>query len=240
MIEWGVVAQAMPQFIHGWYVTLALLVSCLASGAVVAVPLSLMRSSRLPWLSGPVWFFSFLLRGTPLLVQLLVVYVGLAQFVSVRESAVWVLLREAWFCAWLTFTLNTTAYTTEILAGALRATPPGEIEAARAVGMGALQRARYVLIPAALRRALPQYGNEVIGVLHATAIASAVSLVDITRVARDLYGNTLLPIEAFGTAAAFYFLTTFMIVSVLRLAEARWLRHLRRDGVQLNKNVNAH
>jgi len=91
-----------------------------------------------------------------------------------------------------------------------------------------------------LRRALPQYGNEVIGVLHATAIASAVSLVDITRVARDVYANTLLPIEAFGTAAAFYFLTTFMIVFALRLAEARWSRHLRRDAGQPNTTVYAH
>jgi len=240
MIEWDVIAQALPQFIHGWCVTLALLVTCLASGFVLAVPLSVMRSSRRPWLSSPVWLFGYLLRGTPLLVQLLVVYAGLAQFESIRHSVVWPLLREAWFCAWLTFTLNTSAYTTEIFAGALRVTPWGEIEAARAVGMSALQRARHVLIPAALRRALPQYGNEVIGVLHATAIASAVSLVDLTRVARDLYTTTLLPIEAFGTAAAFYFVTTFMIVFALRLAEGRWLRHLRPDAVRLNLNANAY
>jgi arginine/ornithine transport system permease protein len=240
MIEWDVVARAMPQFVQGWYVTLALLVSCLASGLVISIPLSLLRSSNLVWLSGPVALFSFLLRGTPLLVQLLIVYVGLPQFAVVRESLVWPLLRQAWFCAWLTFTLNTTAYTTEIFAGALRATPRGEIEAARAVGMQVLQRARHILIPAALRRALPQYGNEVIGVLHATAIASAVSLVDITLVARDLYANTLLPVEAFGTAAVFYLLTTFIIVRAIRFTEARWFRHLRRDHCQLNTNLNAH
>ena len=227
MIDWGVVRESLPLFVHGWFVTIALLATSLAAGFVASIPLAVLRVSRRPALTWPVRAFTFVLRGTPLLVQLLVVYHGLAQFPAIRESAAWPLLREAWFCAWAAFTLNTTAYTTEIFAGALRATPAGEIEAGRAVGMDTVSLYRHVLIPGALRRALPQYGNEVVGVMHATAIVSAVSLVDLTRVARDLYANALLPLEAFGTVALFYAVTTMVLVGGLRLAERRWLAHLR-------------
>ena len=159
--------------------------------------------------------------------QLFLVYYGLAQFEAVRESILWPLLREAWFCAWLAFALNTTAYTTEIFAGALRATPAGEVEAARAYGLGGWRLYRRILLPSALRRALPQYSNEVVGMMHATAIVSTVTLVDVTRVARDLYANHLLPVEAFGMAAVIYFTLTFTLVGAFRLLERRLLRHLR-------------
>lgn len=227
VIDWDVVREALPLFVRGWGVTLLLLSSALAAGFVLAVPLAVLRVSRYPLLALPVRAFTFVFRGTPLLVQLSLVYYGLAQFPAIRESVAWPLLRDAWFCAWASFTLNTTAYTTEIFAGALRATPAGELEAARAIGMDAVAQYRYVLLPAALRRALPQYGNEVVGVMHATAIVSAVSLVDLTRVARDVYATSLLPLEAFGTVAVFYFATTFGLVGLFRLAEQRWLGHLR-------------
>jgi len=167
------------------------------------------------------------LRGTPLLVQLFIIYHGLAQFEAVRESAAWVLLKNAWFCAWLAFTLNSTAYTTEIFAGALKATPVGEIEAARAYGLDGFTLYRRVLLPGALRRALPQYSNEVVGLMHATAIASTVTLVDITRVARDVNANHLLVTESFGVAAVIYFILTFSLVGVFKLLERRFLPHLR-------------
>lgn len=226
-IDWEVVRDALPLYVRGWGVTLTLLATSLAAGFVLSVPLAILRVSRHPWLAMPVRLFTFVFRGTPLLVQLSVVYYGLAQFPWIRESGAWPLLRGAWFCAWFSFTLNTTAYTTEIFAGALRATPSGELEAARAIGMDTAAQYRFVLIPAALRRALPQYGNEVVGVMHATAVVSAISLVDLTRVARDVYANSLLPVEAFGTVALFYFTTTFVLVMALRLAERRWLGHLR-------------
>ena len=122
--------------------------------------------------------------------------------------------------------LNTTAYTTEIFAGALRATPAGEVEAARAYGLAGWRLYSRILLPGALRRALPQYSNEVVGMMHATAIASTVTLVDITRVARDVYANHLLPVEAFGSAAVIYFVLTFAMVGVFKLLERRYLRHL--------------
>lgn len=226
-MQWDVILQSLPQYVGGIRTTLVLLAISLASSFLLSVPLAVARVSPKRWLSKPVWFFTYVLRGTPLLVQLFIIYHGLAQFEAVRESAAWVLLKNAWFCAWLAFTLNSTAYTTEIFAGALKATAVGEIEAARSYGLGGFKLYSRILLPGALRRALPQYSNEVVGLMHATAIASTVTLVDITRVARDVNANYLLVTESFGVAAVIYFVLTFSLVGVFKLLERRFLRHLR-------------
>jgi arginine/ornithine transport system permease protein len=228
-MDWSVVIASLPAFARGIGVCLTLLAISLATSFVLALPLAVARVSNNPWVGKPVWMFTYVFRGTPLLVQLFVVYYGFAQFAPVRESALWPLLREAWFCAWLAFALNSTAYTTEIFAGALRATAHGEVEAARAYGLSGWTLYRRILLPSALRRALPQYSNEVIGLMHATAIASTVTLVDVTRVARDVYANHLLAVEAFGTAAVIYFVLTFAFVGLFKLLERRFLRHLRSE-----------
>ena len=225
-MDWQVISSSLPEFGHGLRVCLTLLFISVATGLALSVPLAVARVSSRWWLARPVWLFTFVFRGTPLLVQLFVIYYGFAQFPAVRESSLWPLLREAWFCAWLAFALNTTAYTTEIFAGALRATPHGEVEAARAYGLAGFKLYTRVLLPSALRRALPQYSNEVVGMMHATAIASTVTLVDVTRVARDVYADHLLPVEAFGSAAVIYFTLTFSMVGAFKLLERRYLRHL--------------
>lgn len=226
-MQWQLILDSLPLYVEGIRTTLVLLAISLASSLVLAVGLAVMRVAAPPWASRLVWCYTYVVRGTPLLVQLFVIYHGLAQFEWVRESAAWVLLRNPWFCAWLAFTLNSTAYTTEIIAGALKATPAGEIEAARSYGFSGLGLYRRILLPSALRRALPQYSNEVVGLMHATAIASTVTLVDITRVARDVYANSLLVTESFGVAAVIYFVMTFAMVGVFKLIERRCMRHLR-------------
>lgn len=227
MIDFSIIAETWPQFLKGLQVTLLLLIIACASGFVLSVPLAVARVSPRRWLSGPVWLFTYVLRGTPLLVQMFMVYHGLAQFEAFRESFAWVAFRNPWFCAWLVFTLNTTAYTTEIFAGALRATPSGELEAARSFGMTEGAIYRRILLPSALRRALPQYGNEVVMMMHATAIASTVTLVEVTRVARDIYYNHLSAAESFGVAALIYFVLTFSLAGLFKLVERRYLLHLR-------------
>ncbi len=227
MVDWPVITTSLPDFAQGLRVCLTLLIISVGTGFMLSVPLAVARVSSRRWLAWPVAACTYVFRGTPLLVQLFVIYYGLAQFEAVRQSAAWPLLREAWFCAWLAFALNTTAYTTEIFAGALRATPHGEVEAARAYGLKGFRLYSRVLLPGALRRALPQYGNEVVGMMHATAVASTVTLVDVTRVARDLYANHLLPVEAFGTAAVIYGGLTLLLVGTFKLLERRYLRHLQ-------------
>ena len=226
MIDAAVIAGALPAFGRGIGVTLALLALAVVSGLSLSLPMALARASPSRWLHGPAWLYTYVLRGTPLLVQLYMIYFGLAQFAWVRDSVAWPLLRNAWFCAWLALTLNTVAYTTEILAGALRATPVGETEAARSLGLSRFGVLRHVLIPGALRRALPQYSNEVVQMLHATSLASTVTLVEVTRVAGDVYANHFLSVEAFGTAAVIYGALTWVLVSLFRALERRYLRHL--------------
>jgi arginine/ornithine transport system permease protein len=126
-----------------------------------------------------------------------------------------------------------------VFAGALRATPAGELEAARAYGLGGRKLYTRILLPSALRRALPQYSNEVVGMMHATAIASTVTLVDVTRVARDVYANHLLPAEAFGTAAVIYFALTFTMVGGFKLLERHFLRHLQTERHAATQPVRA-
>jgi arginine/ornithine transport system permease protein len=227
MIDWPVIAENIPAFINGLWVTLYLLAISCAAGFLISVPLAVARVSPNRLISSPVFLFTYVLRGTPLLVQMFMVYHGLAQFEAIRASWAWTFLKSPWWCAWIVFTLNTTAYTTEIFAGAIRETPSGEVEAARAYGLSEAAIYRRILLPSALRRALPQYGNEVVMMMHATAIASTVTLVEITRVARDVYYNHLSPVESFGVAAVIYFVLTFAIAGLFKLVEKRALRHLR-------------
>jgi arginine/ornithine transport system permease protein len=227
MIDWALIAESLPAYWRGLQVSLLLMLICVSASFVLSVPLAIARVSPNPWLSKPVFLYTYVMRGTPLLVQLYMIYFGLAQFEWMRESAAWPLFRNAWFCAWLAFALNSTAYTTEILAGALRQTPNGELEAARSLGMSTAKIYRRILLPSAIRRALPQYGNELVMVMHATSIASAVTIVELTRTARDVYYNNLAPLEAFGLVAVFYFAITFILVGIVKLLERRFLKHLQ-------------
>ena len=226
MLNLEVMTGNLPLYLSGTLVTLKLLVTALVAGLAVALPLAVLRSSSNPWLSRPVWLFTYVIRGTPMLVQLFLIYYGIAQFEWVRESAAWGWFISAWFCAALAFAINTCAYTTEIIAGAIQATNHGEVEAARAMGMTPATLYRRILLPSALRRALPAYSNEVIMMLHGTSLASIVTLMDITGAAREINSRFYLPFEAFLTAAAFYLLLTFALVSLFHFAEKRWLAHL--------------
>jgi len=226
-MDFEVIAESLPLYAGGLAVTLQLLLISLVAGLIVALPLAVLRVMPSRWVHGPVWLFTYAIRGTPMLVQLFLVYYGLAQFDAVRESFAWPWLQSAAFCACLAFGINTCAYTTEILAGSLRATPAGEVEAARAVGMSRAQVWRRILLPSALRRAIPAYGNEVVLMLHGTSLASVVTLIDLTGAAREVNSRHYLPFEAFLTAGAIYLAITLALVGALHAAERRWLVHLR-------------
>jgi histidine transport system permease protein/arginine/ornithine transport system permease protein len=172
------------------------------------------------------------MRGTPLLAQLMIVYYGFGQFQWMQDAwqrgtPILSLLRDPYDCALIALTANTCAYTTEILAGALRATPYGEIEAARAYGMSQLTTWRRILLPSALRRFIPAYSNEVILMLHGTSLVSAITIVDLTGVARDFYANYYAPFEAFISVGTVYFGLTTIITLLVRLTERRYLVYLR-------------
>lgn len=226
LFDYNVVLDSLPLYFGGVLVTLKLLLVALAVGLLLAVPLAIMRVSRQKLINFPAWLYTYVIRGTPMLVQLYLLYYGLAQFESVRESFMWPYLSSATFCACLAFAINTSAYTAEILAGSLKATPHGEIEAAKAMGMSSGKLYRRILLPSALRRALPQYSNEVIMMLHTTSLASVVTLIDITGAAKTVSSQYYLPFEAYVTAGLFYLALTFVLVRLFKLAERRWLAYL--------------
>ncbi|MBD8622940.1 ABC transporter permease [Pseudomonas sp. CFBP 13727] len=226
IFDYNVVWASLPLYMSGMLETLKLLAISLFFGLLVALPLGLMRVSRQPLVNGIAWLYTYVIRGTPMLVQLFLIYYGLAQFEAVRNSVLWPWLSSATFCACLAFAINTSAYTAEIIAGSLRATPPGEIEAAKAMGMSRAGMYRRILLPSALRRALPQYSNEVIMMLQTTSLASIVTLIDITGAARTVNAQYYLPFEAYITAGVCYLCLTFILVRLFKLAERRWLAYL--------------
>jgi arginine/ornithine transport system permease protein len=206
--------------------TLKLLCGSLLVGFFSSIPLAIMRNSEKKFINRPVWLFTYVIRGTPLLLQLYLLYYGMAQFAFIRDSFLWPYLSSATICAWLAFSINTTAYTTEILAGSIKTTHIGEIEAARAIGMNRFTMYRRILIPSALRRGIPSYSNEVIMMLHGTSLASVVTLLDLSGAAGRIYSQYYLPFEAYITAALLYLITTFALIWLFKQAEKKWLLHL--------------
>lgn len=222
----------LPLYASGLWLTVQLVVIALACGLALALPMGIARATNVPLLGRAVAGYIYFFRSTPMLLQLMVVYYGCGQFKWLQEqwaagNAFWLLFREPYFCACLAFTLNTSAYTAEIIQGAIRNTPAGEIEAAKAVGMSAALRMRRIILPSAMRRMLQSYSNEVILMLQGSAVASAVTLVDLTGAARTVYARSFAPFEAFLFAGLVYLLLTFAILGAFHLGERRWLAHLR-------------
>ncbi|MCQ8233274.1 ABC transporter permease [Pectobacterium brasiliense] len=211
----------------GLAMTLWLLISSVVIGGLMALPLAIARVSPRRRFSFPVWLFTYVFRGTPLYVQLLVFYSGVYSLEIVRGTDMLnAFFRSGLNCAILALALNTCAYTTDIFAGAIRAVPHGEIEAARAYGFSRFKQYRCIILPGALRIALPAYSNEVILMLHSTALAFTVTVPDILKIARDINAATYQPFYAFGIAAVIYLAISFVLIGLFRKAERHWLRHL--------------
>ncbi|PWG61654.1 ABC transporter permease [Spiribacter halobius] len=226
-MNWQVMIDSLPRLLEGAWLTLELVFVSGVLGLMLAVPMAMARVSHRLWLRVLPWLHIYFFRGTPLLVQIYLVYYGLGQFEAVRESLLWPYLREAYWCAIIAFTLNTSAYTAEILRGALQAVPGGEVEAARALGMRPGTVWRRILLPRAFRIALPAYSNEVILMLKGSALASTITLMDLTGVARTIIARTYTPLELFLAAGVLYVVLAFLILGGFRLLEHRLSRHLR-------------
>jgi histidine transport system permease protein len=210
--------------LSGLAITLWLLVVSIVLGFLLAVPLAVARASSNPWISRPVWFYTYLFRGTPLYVQLLMCYTGIYSLHAIQtQPLLGSFFRDAMNCTLLAFTLNEAAYATEIFAGAIRATNVGEVEAGLAYGMSRLKLYTRIILPSALRRSLPSYSNEVILMLHATTLAFTATVPDVLKVTRDVNSATYLSFQAYGLAAIIYALMVFALIWIFRKLEARWL-----------------
>ncbi len=231
-MDWNTFIEMLPLLGEGALLTLELLFLSAGFGMLIALPLALARVSKNPLVSALPRVYIYLFRGTPLLVQLFLVYYGLGQFEAVRESFLWPVLRDAYWCAVITFSLHTAAYIAELLRGAILAVPSGEVEAARAIGMTRRQAYTSVILPRAFRMTLPAYGNEIILMLKASALASTITLLDLTGVAKTISAKNYMPVETFLTAGAFYLIITYALTHLIRFVESH-LHPERKEPVRI-------
>jgi octopine/nopaline transport system permease protein len=211
--------------------TLALFVLSVSLGGVIALGLTWMRVSRRVVLDRLARSYVFVFRGSPLLVQMFLIYYGLGQFPEIRHSVAWPVLREPFACAVISLALCTAAYEAEIFRGALMAVPEREVEAARACGMSGLTLFRRIIFPIALRQALPSYATELILMVKSTSLASILTVTEMTGVAQKLITQTYRTMEIFLCAALIYLTVNFVVARLVGLLERRLGRHMRRAPV---------
>lgn len=226
-MNWQLMWDSLPRMLGGLSLTLQLIVGSLALGALVAFGVALLRLSGNRVVETLAAAYVFLFRGTPLLVQIFLVYYGLGQFEFIRVSVLWPFLREPYWCAILALTLNTGAYTSEVLRGAILSVPQGQVEAARACGMSRALAFRRIVLPVAIRQMLPAYGNEVILMVKATSLASTITLMEVTGIARRMIAQTFAVFELFIVAGAIYLALNFIATRLIKFAEWRLTPYLR-------------
>lgn len=226
-VDLSAVICNLPLYLEGLWVTIQLVAMALIIGLVLSIPIALLASSNNLLVKALPKAFIYFFRGTPLLVQMFLIYYGFGQFEAIRSSFMWPVLREAYWCALIAFSLNTAGYTAEILRGAIAQTSFGEVEAAKACGMSSATVYRRIILPSAFRRALPAYGNEVIFLLHGSALAGVITIVDLFGAARIVNSRYFVPFESYITAGLFYLVLTFSLIWLFRKLEHRWHAYLR-------------
>ena len=221
-----VIIDNLPLYFQGLWTTVQLVFISFVVGLCLAIPIALLAASKNRWISIVPKAYIYFFRGTPLLVQMFMIYHGMGQFEALRESFLWVIFKEAYACALLAFALNTAGYTAEILRGTIMQTAFGEIEAAKACGMSKAMIYRRIILPSTFRRALPAYGNEVIFMLHGSALAGVITIVDLFGAAKIVNARNFVPFESFITAGLFYLVLTFLIVWGFKRVERHWHAYL--------------
>src|SRR5260221_2190494 len=224
--DFPLIWQSLPSLLHGLVLTVQLTVISVPIGLCLPLPLGIIRASSNSWVSRLIYLYTYVFRGTPLLIQLFLIYYGLAQFAVIKSSFLWVFLREGYWCSLLAFVLNTAAYTTEIIRGAIQNVSFGEVEAARAIGMSRGLVLRRVVLPQDFRIMLPAYSNEVVLMLQATSVASLVTVMDLTGTARVIIAKSFAPYELFITIALMYLTITYGIIWLFKIWERHLMRHL--------------
>ena len=228
MLDLSIIIDAVPRMLGGIGVTFSLLVISALIGLLLAICLLLMRISGKWYLSWPTQAYVYVFRGTPILVQIFIIYYGLPQFGFIRESILWPILRDPFGCAILALSLNSGAYVSEILRGAVLGVDLGLKEAGAALGLSVPQRFIYITTPIATRLALPAYGNELISMLKATALASTITILDMTGIARTVMAETFAPYEVFISLAIVYMLLTLVLQKAMGRIEYRLGRYTRK------------
>ena len=214
--------EHLPRLLKAAKLTIELTLLSLFFGIFVGVFFAILRTSNNKILYFISYYYSYVLRGTPLLVQIFIIYFGLAQLEWIRESFLWVFLKEPYSCAILAFTLNTGAYTSEIFRSAFETINKGIVEAAKGLGLNKINTFFKIKLPIAIRQSLPAYGNEMILMLKGTSLASTVTLLDLTGVAKHIISTTFRPVEVFIIAGSIYLIMTFVVHNFIKFLEKRY------------------
>jgi octopine/nopaline transport system permease protein len=216
------ISEHFPRLLKATKLTIELTSLSLFFGVFVGVFFAILRTSKNKILFLISYYYSYIFRGTPLLVQIFIIYFGLGQVEWVRESFLWVFLKEPYSCAILAFTLNTGAYSSEIFRSAFETINKGVLEAAESLGLNKINTFFKIKLPIAIKQSLPAYGNEMILMLKGTSLASTVTLLDLTGVAKHIISTTFRPVEVFIVAGSIYLIMTFVIHNLIKLLEKKF------------------
>ncbi len=226
----ALILDSIPKMLSGIGLTLELLFVSGALGLALAIVLLIMRISGRWYLSAPTMAYIYIFRGTPILVQIFIIYHGLPQFEFIKDSIFWPILREPYGCAILALTLNTGAYVSEILRGGVLGVDRGLKEAGAALGLSTTDRFIYITSPIAIRLALPAYSNDVISLMKSTALVSTITLLDMMGIARTIVAETYAPYEIFISLMVIYLVLTWIIQRTFGWIEKRMSRHVRSEA----------
>ena len=207
--------------------TLLLLLISLPTGFILALIFALGRVSKMKILSSTIAFYIFVIRGTPLLVQIYLIYFGLGSIKFIRESFLWYALKEPFWCGVIALTINTVAYGAEIFRGGIQSIEKGQVESGLSLGFGKFMLLRKVILPIAIRKVLPSYGNELILMVKATSLVSLTTYMEMTGLARKIMAKTFAPVEAFVAAGILYLMLNFLMVQFVKYLEWKYNPHLR-------------
>ena len=214
--------SSFPKLINATFVTLKLLSASLLIGIFLGLFFAILRINKNVFVNQFAYGYSYIFRGTPLLVQIFIIYFGLGNIEWLRTTFLWSILKEPYWCAIIAFALNTGAYTSEILRSAFQTIKPGVIEAGKSLGISNSMIFYKIQIPIAIRQSLPAYGNEIILMLKGTSLASTVTLMDITGVAQKIISTTFRPLEVFIIAGSIYLFMTFLIHNLIKYLEKKY------------------
>ena len=213
---------SLPKLLSAALITIKLLSLSLFFGLFIGLLFAILRLSKNSMINKFAYGYSYVFRGTPLLVQIFIIYFGLGQIEYFRLTFLWTIFKEPYWCAIIAFALNTGAYTSEILRSAFQTIKPGIIEAGKSLGISSKVIFYKIQIPVAIRQSLPAYGNEIILMMKGTSLASTVTLMDITGVAKYIISTTFKPIEVFIVAGSIYLFMTFIIHNVIKFLEKKY------------------
>ncbi|MDC3354981.1 ABC transporter permease subunit [Candidatus Pelagibacter sp.] len=221
-MDFTIMATSIPKLLSATVITIKLLSLSLFLGVFIGLLFAILRLNKNSFVRRFAYVYSYVFRGTPLLVQIFIIYFGLGQIEYFRTTFLWVVFREPYWCAIIAFSLNTGAYTSEILRSAFETIKPGIIEAGKSLGLSNKIIFYKIQIPVAIRQSLPAYGNEIILMMKGTSLASTVTLMDITGVAKYIISTTFKPIEVFIVAGGIYLFMTFLIHNIIKYLEKKY------------------